>query len=113
VVLIGSTAQWPHRQVWAAEAAKITTLLLSPMTETFSGDLRVLSRLIEKGTRRTRARAWRRDGQVRRRRRGRRDPQGPRWEAKLDDIVKETQAVDRDSISGLLARIMASAAAPR
>ena len=33
--------------------------------------------------------------------------------AKLDDIVKETQAVEtEDSISGLLARIMASAAAP-
>ena len=94
---------------------QITTLLLGPTTEAFSGDLRVLSRLIEKEHE-----AHTALGDVASLL-GKYDVEAEEDEirkvlagkAKLDDIVKDTQAVKtEDSITGLLARIMASATAP-
>jgi superfamily II DNA or RNA helicase len=94
---------------------QITTLLLSPMTEAFSGDLRVLSRLIEKEHEAHTALGdaaslmgkydvEAEEGEIRKVLAGK---------ATLDDVVKHAQAVKaEDSISGLLARIMASATAP-
>jgi superfamily II DNA or RNA helicase len=92
---------------------QITTLLLNPDTEAFSGDLRVLSRLIEKeheahsalgdaaslmgkydvGTE---------EDEIRKVLAGK---------ASLDEVVKESQTVKaEDSIAGMLARIMTGAA---
>ena len=97
------------------KAPQITTLLLSPVTEAFSGDLRVLSRLIEKEHEAHTALGdaaslmgkydvGAEEEQIRKVLAGK---------AKLEDVVKDAQVVKaEDSISGLLARIMASAAAP-
>ena len=95
---------------------QITTLLLNPETETFSGDLRVLSRLIEKEHEAHSALGdaaslmgkydvGAEEDEIRKVLAGK---------ASLDDVVKETQAVKaEDSIAGMLARIMAGAASPR
>ena len=94
---------------------QITTLLLSPATEAFSGDLRVLSRLIEKEHEAHTALGDAASLM------GKYDVEAEEEEirkvlagkATLDDIVKDAQAVKaEDSITGLLARIMASATAP-
>ena len=95
---------------------QITTLLLNPETEAFSGDLRVLSRLIEKEHEAHSALGdaaslmgkydvGAEEDEIRKVLAGK---------ASLDDVVKETQAVKaEDSIAGMLARIMAGAASPR
>ena len=92
---------------------QITTLLLSPETETFSGDLRVLSRLIYKEHEAHSALGdaaslmgkydvGAEEEEIRKVLAGK---------ARLDDVVKETQAVKaEDSITGILARIMAGTA---
>jgi superfamily II DNA or RNA helicase len=94
---------------------QITTLLLSPATEAFSGDLRVLSRLIEKEHEAHTALGDAASLM------GKFDVEAEEEEirkvlagqATLDDVVADAQAVKaEDSISGLLARIMASATAP-
>src|SRR5262249_27677250 len=97
------------------KAPQITTLLLNPVTEAFSGDLRVLSRLIEKEHEAHTALGdaaslmgkydvGAEEDEIRKVLAGK---------AKLDDVVKDAQVVKaEDSVSGLLARIMASAAAP-
>jgi superfamily II DNA or RNA helicase len=94
---------------------QITTLLLNPDTEAFSGDLRVLSRLIEKEHE---AHSALGDAASLM---GKYDVDAEEDEirkvlagkARLDDVVKDAQAVKgEDSVTGLLARIMASAAAP-
>ena len=94
---------------------QITTLLLSPATEAFSGDLRVLSRLIEKEHEAHTALGDAASLM------GKYDVEAEEDEirkvlagqATLDDVVADAQAVKaEDSISGLLARIMASATAP-
>ena len=94
---------------------QITTLLLNPDTETFSGDLRVLSRLIEKEHEAHSALGdaaslmgkydvGAEEDEIRKVLAGK---------ASLDEVVKETQAVKAEnSIAGMLARIMAGAAAP-
>ena len=93
---------------------QITTLLLNPETEAFSGDLRVLSRLIEKEHEAHTALGdaaslmgkydvGAEEDEIRKVLAGK---------ASLDDVVKETQSVKaEDSIAGMLARIMAGAAA--
>jgi hypothetical protein len=94
---------------------QITTLLLNPETEAFSGDLRVLSRLIEKEHE---AHSALGDAASLM---GKYDVDAEEDEirkvlagkARLDDVVKDAQAVKaEDSVTGLLARIMASVAAP-
>ena len=92
---------------------QITTLLLNPETEAFSGDLRVLSRLIEKEHEAHSALGdaaslmgkydvGAEEDEIRKVLAGK---------ASLDEVVKETQAVKaEDSIAGMLARIMAGAA---
>ena len=94
---------------------QITTLLLNPDTEKFSGDLRVLSRLIEKEHEAHAALGdvaslmgkydvGQEEEEIRKVLAG---------EADLDDVVKDAGTVAaEDSIAGLLARIMAGAAAP-
>ena len=91
-------------------APQITTLLLSPEAEAFSGDLRVLSRLIEKeheahsalGDAASLMGKYDVDAEedeIRRVLAGK---------ASLDDVVKDTQQVKaEDTITGMLARIMA------
>jgi superfamily II DNA or RNA helicase len=94
---------------------QVTTLLLSPTTEAFSGDLRVLSRLIEKEHEAHTALGDAASLM------GKYDVEAEEDEirkvlagkATLDDVVKAAQVVKaEDSISGLLARIMTSATAP-
>ena len=94
-------------------APQITTLLLSPETEAFSGDLRVLSRLIEKEHE---AHSALGDAASLM---GKYDVDAEEDEirkvlagkASLDDVVKDTQAIKaEDSVTGMLARIMAGAA---
>jgi len=87
-----------------------TTLLLNPTTETFSGDLRVLSRLIEKEHEAHSALGdaaslmgkydvGAEENEIRKVLAGK---------ASLDEMVKETQAIKAEnSIAGMLARIMA------
>ena len=94
---------------------QITTLLLNPETEAFSGDLRVLSRLIEKEHEAHSALGdaaslmgkydvSAEEDEIRKVLAGK---------ASLDEVVKQTQSVKaEDSIAGILARIMAGAAAP-
>lgn len=94
---------------------QITTLLLSPETKKFSGDLRVLSRLIAKEHEAHAALGdaaslmgkydvGQEEEQIRDVLAGR---------AELDDVVRDTGAVAAEnSIAGLLARIMAGAGAP-
>ena len=94
---------------------QITTLLLNPETDAFSGDLRVLSRLIEKEHEAHSALGdaaslmgkydvGAEEDEIRKVLAGK---------ASLDDVVKESQAIKAEnSIAGMLARIMASAAAP-
>jgi ERCC4-related helicase len=94
---------------------QITTLLLNPDTETFSGDLRVLTRLMEREHE-----AHTALGDVASLM-GKYDVQAEEDEirkvlagkASLDEVVQDTQAVlAEDSIAGMLARIMAVGAAP-
>ena len=92
---------------------QITTLLLNPETEAFSGDLRVLSRLIEKEHEAHSALGdaaslmgkydvGAEEDEIRKVLAGKES---------LDDVVKETQTITaEDSIAGILARIMAGAA---
>ena len=92
---------------------QITTLLLNPETETFSGDLRVLSRLIEKEHEAHSALGdaaslmgkydvGAEEDEIRKVLAGK---------ASLDEVVRETQAIKAEnSIAGMLARIMAGAA---
>ena len=92
---------------------QITTLLLHPETEAFSGDLRVLSRLIAKEHEAHTALGdaaslmgkydvGAEEDEIRKVLAGK---------ASLDDVVQETEAVKaEDSIAGILARIMAGAA---
>ena len=94
---------------------QITTLLLEPDTEAFSGDLRVLSRLIEKEHEAHSALGdvaslmgkydvGQEEEEIRRVLAG---------EVDLDDVVKDAADIAADdSIAGLLARIMAGAASP-
>jgi superfamily II DNA or RNA helicase len=94
---------------------QITTLLLNPETEAFSGDLRVLSRIIEKEHEAHSALGdaaslmgkydvGAEEDEIRKVLAGK---------ASLDEVVKETQAIRAEnSIAGMLARIMAGAAAP-
>jgi superfamily II DNA or RNA helicase len=94
---------------------QITTLLLNPNTEAFSGDLRVLSRLIEKEHEAHTALGdvaslmgkydvGQEEEEIRR---------VLAREADLDDVVKDAEAVAaEDSVAGLLARIMAGGAEP-
>ena len=94
---------------------QITTLLLNPDTETFSGDLRVLSRLLEKEHEAHSALGdaaslmgkydvGAEEDEIRKVLAGK---------ASLDDVVRDTQAVKaEDSVAGMLARIMAGAASP-
>jgi superfamily II DNA or RNA helicase len=94
---------------------QITTLLLDPDTETFSGDLRVLSRLIEKEHEAHSALGdaaslmgkydvGAEEDEIR---------QVLAGKASLDDVMQDTWAVKaEDSIAGMLARIMASATSP-
>jgi len=94
---------------------QITTLLLHPETEAFSGDLRVLSRLIEKEHEAHSALGdaaslmgkydvGAEEDEIRKVLAGK---------ASLDDVVKGSQAIRAEnSIAGMLARIMAGAAAP-
>jgi superfamily II DNA or RNA helicase len=94
---------------------QITTLLLNPDTETFSGDLRVLSRLIEKEHEAHSALGdaaslmgkydvGAEEDEIRKVLAGK---------ASLDDVVRDTQAVKgEDSVAGMLARIMAGATSP-
>lgn len=96
-------------------APQITTLLLNPDTEAFSGDLRVLSRLIEKEHEAHTALGdvaslmgkydvGQEEEEIRKVLAG---------EAALDDVVKDVQDIAvGDSITGLLARIMTAASAP-
>jgi superfamily II DNA or RNA helicase len=95
-------------------APQITTLLLSPETEAFSGDLRVLSRLIEKEHE---AHSALGDAASLM---GKYDVDAEEEEirkvlagkASLDDVVKDTQQVKaEDTITGMLARIMGGTAA--
>ena len=95
---------------------QITTLLLSPETEAFSGDLRVLSRLIEKEHE---AHSALGDAASLM---GKYDVDAEEDEirkvlagkASLDDVVQDTQTVKaEDSVTGMLARIMAGAACGR
>jgi superfamily II DNA or RNA helicase len=91
---------------------QITTLLLNPETEAFSGDLRVLSRLIEKEHEAHSALGdaaslmgkydvGAEEDEIRKVLAGK---------ASLDEVVKETQAIKAEnSIAGMLARIMAGA----
>ena len=93
---------------------QITTLLLNPDTEAFSGDLRVLSRLIEKEHEAHTALGdvaslmgkydvGQEEEEIRK---------VLAREADLNDVVKDTRDIaTEDSIAGLLARIMAGAAA--
>jgi superfamily II DNA or RNA helicase len=94
---------------------QITTLLLNPDTETFSGDLRVLTRLMEREHE-----AHTALGDVASLM-GKYDVQAEEDEirkvlagkASLDEVVQDTQAVlAENSIAGMLARIMAVGAAP-
>jgi superfamily II DNA or RNA helicase len=94
-------------------APQITTLLLNPETETFSGDLRVLSRLIEKEHEAHTALGDAASLM------GKYDVDAEEDEirkvlagkASLDDVVKETQQIKaEDSITGMLARVMAGTA---
>ena len=94
---------------------QITTLLLNPDAETFSGDLRVLSRLIEKEHE---AHAALGDAASLM---GKYDVGAEEDEIRkvlagktsLDAVVKDTRAVKaEDSVAGMLARLRASAAAP-
>ena len=92
---------------------QITTLLLNPDTATFSGDLRVLSRLIEKEHEAHSALGdaaslmgkydvGAEEDEIRKVLAGK---------ASLDDVVRDTQAIKaEDSVAGMLARIMAGAA---
>jgi len=94
---------------------QITTLLLNPDTETFSGDLRVLSRLIEKEHEAHSALGdaaslmgkydvGAEEDEIRKVLAGK---------SSLDDVVRDTQAVKaEDSVAGMLARIMAGATSP-
>ena len=94
---------------------QITTLLLNPDTQTFSGDLRVLSRLIEKEHEAHSALGdaaslmgkydvGAEEDEIRKVLAGK---------ASLDDVVRDTQAVKaEDSVAGMLARIMAGVASP-
>jgi superfamily II DNA or RNA helicase len=94
---------------------QITTLLLNPDTQTFSGDLRVLARLIEKEHEAHSALGdaaslmgkydvGAEEDEIRKVLAGK---------ASLDDVVRDTQAVKaEDSVAGMLARIMAGAASP-
>ena len=91
-------------------APQITTLLLNPVTETFSGDLRVLSRLIEKEHEAHTALGDAASLM------GKYDVDAEEDEirkvlagkATLDDVVKDTRQVkDEDSLTGMLARISA------
>jgi superfamily II DNA or RNA helicase len=95
-------------------APQITTLLLNPDTEAFSGDLRVLSRLIEKEHQAHTALGDAASLM------GKYDVDAEEDEIRkvlagqaiLDDVVKDTQQVKaEDSVTGMLARIMAGAAA--
>jgi ERCC4-related helicase len=95
---------------------QITTLLLNPDTETFSGDLRVLTRLME---REHEAHAALGDVASLM---GKYDVEAEEDEirkvlagkARLEDVVQDTQAVkEENSIAGMLARIMAAGAAPQ
>ena len=91
-------------------APQITTLLLEPATEAFSGDLRVLSRLIEKEQEAHTALGdvaslmgkydvGQEEDEIRRVLAG---------EVRLDDVIKGPDDITGDdSIAGLLARIMA------
>jgi superfamily II DNA or RNA helicase len=91
---------------------QITTLLLNPETEAFSGDLRVLSRLIEKEHEAHSALGdaaslmgkydvGAEEDEIRKVLAGK---------ASLDEVVRETQAIKAEnSIAGMLARIMAGA----
>jgi len=93
---------------------QITTLLLNPDTEAFSGDLRVLSRLIEKEHEAHTALGdvaslmgkydvGQEEEEIRK---------VLAREVDLDDVVKDAKGVaTEDSVAGLLARIMAGAAA--
>jgi len=95
-------------------APQITTLLLNPDTEAFSGDLRVLSRLIEKEHEAHTALGdvaslmgkydvGQEEEEIRKVLAG---------EVTLDDVVEDVSDVAADtSIAGLLARIMATASA--
>jgi hypothetical protein len=94
---------------------QITTLLLTPDTETFSGDLRVLSRLIEKEHEAHTALGDAASLM------GKYDVEAEEAEikrvlagqAKLDDVVKGPGHVTAEnSVAGLLARIMATAGSP-
>ena len=92
---------------------QITTLLLNPETESFSGDLRVLSRLIEKEHEAHSALGdaaslmgkydvGAEEDEIRKVLAGK---------ASLDNVVKETQAIKAENtIAGMLARIMAGTA---
>jgi len=89
---------------------QITTLLLNPETEAFSGDLRVLSRLIDKEHEAHTALGDAASLM------GKYDVDAEEDEirkvlagqARLDDVVKDAAAVkDADSVTGMLARIMA------
>jgi len=96
-------------------APQITTLLLSPEAEHFSGDLRVLSRLIEREHEAHTALGdvaslmgkydvGQEEEEIRKVLAG---------QADLNDVVREPNAVTaEDSIAGLLARIMATASRP-
>ena len=94
---------------------QITTLLLNPDTEAFSGDLRVLSRLIEKEHEAHTALGdvaslmgkydvGQEEEEIRK---------VLAREADLDDVVRDARDIaTEDSVAGLLARIMAGAATP-
>jgi superfamily II DNA or RNA helicase len=94
---------------------QITTLLLNPDTETFSGDLRVLSRLIEKEHEAHTALGdaaslmgkydvGAEEDQIRKVLAGK---------ASLDAVVQDAGAVKaEDSVAGMLARLMASVTSP-
>jgi superfamily II DNA or RNA helicase len=94
---------------------QITTLLLNPDTAAFSGDLRVLSRLIEKEHEAHTALGdvaslmgkydvGQEEEEIRK---------VLAREADLDEVVKDAETVaTEDSVAGLLARIMAGAAVP-
>jgi superfamily II DNA or RNA helicase len=94
---------------------QITTLLLQPDTETFSGDLRVLSRLLEKEHQAHSALGdaaslmgkydvGAEEDEIRKVLAGK---------TSLDDVVKDAQAVKAEhSIAGMLARIMAASTSP-
>lgn len=94
---------------------QISTLLLSPSSEKFSGDLRVLSRLIEKEHQAHTALGDAASLM------GKYDVDAEEEEirkvlagkASLDEVVQEAEAVKSEtSVTGMLARLMASATAP-